>query len=144
MSHGKFSLSPSIYLFNIFTHDSLSDIATEVSWTEKNYPDLCMPISPCITLQWCFRDGKLVNLPWSLLVPGDVILLQPSQKIVAECCLLEVSCLSCKTYMHRHIHLSKTVLVPYLYIGSFHQICNRPDLFTCLFPNGWHTSTTLA
>lgn len=49
-----------------------------------------MPISPCITLQWCFRDGKLVNLPWALLVPGDIVVLQPSQKIVAECCLLEV------------------------------------------------------
>ncbi|ODN05210.1 hypothetical protein Ocin01_01491 [Orchesella cincta] len=67
----------------------LKDISSEVSWTEKNYPDLCMPISPCITLQWCFRDGKLVNLPWALLVPGDVVVLQPSQKIVAECCLLE-------------------------------------------------------
>lgn len=66
------------------------DISTEVCWTEKNYPDLCMPISPCITLQWCFRDGKLVNLPWALLVPGDIVVLQPSQKIVAECYLLEV------------------------------------------------------
>lgn len=37
------------------------------------------PFSPCITLQWTYRDSKLVNLPWSLLVKGDVILIRPGQ-----------------------------------------------------------------
>lgn len=39
-------------------------MASEILWEEKNYPDLFMPVSPCISLQWCYRDGKLVNLPW--------------------------------------------------------------------------------
>lgn len=48
-----------------------------INWTEFNYPDLCSPLSPCITLQWTYRDGKLVNLPWALLVKDDVILMRP-------------------------------------------------------------------
>ncbi len=26
-----------------------------------------------------FRDGKLVNMPWALLVKGDTVLLKPGQ-----------------------------------------------------------------
>ncbi|OXA57950.1 hypothetical protein Fcan01_07407 [Folsomia candida] len=63
-------------------------MASEILWEEKNYPDLFMPVSPCISLQWCYRDGKLVNLPWALLVQGDVIVLHAAQKIVADCELL--------------------------------------------------------
>lgn len=37
------------------------------------------PFSPCITLQWTYRDNKLINLPWALLVKGDVILVRPGQ-----------------------------------------------------------------
>lgn len=50
-----------------------------IHWTEKNYPDLYSPLSPCITLQWTFRDGKLVNLPWALLVKNDIILMKPGK-----------------------------------------------------------------
>jgi hypothetical protein len=66
-------------------------MASEILWEEKNYPDLFMPVSPCISLQWCYRDGKLVNLPWALLVHGDVIVLQAAQKILADCELIGVS-----------------------------------------------------
>jgi magnesium-transporting ATPase (P-type) len=69
----------------------LTEITAEIEWDEKNYPDLFMPMSPCITLQWCYRDGKLVNLPWALLVDGDVIVLQPAQKVVADCRMIEVN-----------------------------------------------------
>lgn len=48
-----------------------------IQWTQENYPDLCSPPSPCITLQWTYRDGKLVNLPWALLVKDDIILIRP-------------------------------------------------------------------
>lgn len=50
-----------------------------IHWTENNYPDLYSPLSPCITLQWTFRDGKLVNLPWALLVKDDIILMKPGK-----------------------------------------------------------------
>lgn len=51
----------------------------------KFYPNLNTPTSPCITLQWTFRDGKLVNLPAALLVTGDVILLNPGRTVPAKC-----------------------------------------------------------
>jgi hypothetical protein len=38
-----------------------------------------MPFSPSVTLQWTQRDGVLVNLPWALLVKGDIVLLKPGQ-----------------------------------------------------------------
>lgn len=60
-------------------------------WDETDYPDLYMPVSPCITLQWTYRDGNLVNLPWPLLVPGDVIVINPSHKIIAKCEVMSVS-----------------------------------------------------
>ncbi|XP_016662636.1 transmembrane protein 94 isoform X2 [Acyrthosiphon pisum] len=48
-------------------------------WKKENYPHLCMPFSPSVTLQWTQRDGVLVNLPWALLVKGDIVLLKPGQ-----------------------------------------------------------------
>lgn len=45
-----------------------------IEWKPEHYPNLYTPYSPCITLQWTYRDGKLVNLPWSLLVKDDIIL----------------------------------------------------------------------
>lgn len=43
------------------------------NWTADNYPNLCCPLSPCVTLQWTYRDGIIVNLPWALLVRGRLI-----------------------------------------------------------------------
>ncbi|KAJ8664808.1 hypothetical protein QAD02_006470 [Eretmocerus hayati] len=54
-------------------------------WTPENYPHLCSPLSPCITLQWTYRDGHMVNLPWSLLVDGDIIVIKPGQHAPGYC-----------------------------------------------------------
>lgn len=37
-------------------------------WKSVNYPHLCSPLSPCITLNWTYRDNMLVNLLTALLV----------------------------------------------------------------------------
>ncbi|KAF5269581.1 hypothetical protein FQR65_LT05919 [Abscondita terminalis] len=50
-----------------------------IMWEPDNYPNLLLPYSPCITLQWTYRDGHLVNLPWALLVQDDIILVRPGQ-----------------------------------------------------------------
>ncbi len=74
-------------------------------WTADNYPNLCCPLSPCVTLQWTYRDGIIVNLPWALLVRGrfeslenisflfmsfkyflgDHIIIRPGQVAPGEC-----------------------------------------------------------
>uniref|UniRef100_A0A1Q3FCQ9 Putative conserved plasma membrane protein n=1 Tax=Culex tarsalis TaxID=7177 RepID=A0A1Q3FCQ9_CULTA len=54
-------------------------------WTPFNYPHLCSPLSPCVTLQWTYRDGKIVNLPWALLVRGDHIVMRPGQVSPGTC-----------------------------------------------------------
>ncbi|XP_072762979.1 transmembrane protein 94 isoform X2 [Anoplolepis gracilipes] len=54
-------------------------------WKSKNYPHLCSPQSPCLTLQWTYRDGEIVNLPWALLVAGDIIVMKPGQQAPGYC-----------------------------------------------------------
>ncbi|XP_012258439.1 transmembrane protein 94 isoform X3 [Athalia rosae] len=54
-------------------------------WNIDNYPHLCSPLSPCLTLQWAYRDGQVVNLPWALLVAGDVIIIKPGQQVPGYC-----------------------------------------------------------
>lgn len=49
------------------------------SWLPENYPHICSPFSPCITLQWTYRDGQIVNLPWALLVKDDVVVIRAGQ-----------------------------------------------------------------
>lgn len=69
--------------------NELKECASHVMWSPANYPHLHSPISPCITLQWTVRDGIVVNLPWGLLVRGDVILLKPGQKVPGKCKVLQ-------------------------------------------------------
>lgn len=52
-----------------------------------------MPFSPSVTLQWTQRDGLLVNLPWALLVKGDIVLLKPGQTSPCHVSRLNVSIL---------------------------------------------------
>ncbi|XP_019880978.2 transmembrane protein 94 isoform X2 [Aethina tumida] len=59
--------------------DKLRKEIEKVEWKPENYPNLFTPFSPCITLQWTLRDNKLVNMPWSLLVKDDIILIRPGQ-----------------------------------------------------------------
>lgn len=54
-------------------------------WKPENYPHLCSPQSPCLTLQWTYRDGEIVNLPWALLVAGDIIVMKPGQQAPGYC-----------------------------------------------------------
>lgn len=54
-------------------------------WTPENYPNVCSPMSPCVTLQWTYRDGRIVNLPWALLVKDDVIVIRPGSVAPSEC-----------------------------------------------------------
>ncbi|XP_066546024.1 transmembrane protein 94-like [Amia ocellicauda] len=48
----------------------------QMSWMES-YVSLFSPCSDAVSLQWTYRDGRLVNLPVSLLVEGDIIALRP-------------------------------------------------------------------
>ncbi|XP_047738197.1 transmembrane protein 94 [Hyalella azteca] len=68
--------------------DLLALIKSEAGYTEwsaRHYPHLHSPQSPCISLQWCVRDGMVVNLPAALLVAGDTVMLRPGQKLMADC-----------------------------------------------------------
>uniref|UniRef100_A0A8C1PEG7 Transmembrane protein 94 n=1 Tax=Cyprinus carpio TaxID=7962 RepID=A0A8C1PEG7_CYPCA len=46
--------------------------------------DLFTPPSPAVSQQWTYRDGKLVNLPVSVLVEGDIISLRPGSEAPTE------------------------------------------------------------
>ncbi|MGH0117033.1 UNVERIFIED_CONTAM: hypothetical protein FKN15_024978 [Acipenser sinensis] len=48
------------------------------------YLNLFTPPSQSISVQWTYRDGRLVNLPVSLLVEGDIIALRPGQEAPAS------------------------------------------------------------
>lgn len=60
-------------------------------WKPTNYPHLSNPMSPCVSLQWTYRDGVVVNLPWALLVKGDFIVLRPGHISPGPCHELETS-----------------------------------------------------
>ena len=49
------------------------------------YPSLGLTESDSISLIWTYRDNEIVNLPWNLLVDGDVIMLGPSRVAPAGC-----------------------------------------------------------
>lgn len=54
-------------------------------WKSTNYPHLCSPMSPCISLCWTYRDHEIVNLPTVLLVENDVIVLRLGQVAPGNC-----------------------------------------------------------
>ncbi|BES99398.1 kiaa0195 [Nesidiocoris tenuis] len=89
------------------------------SWGPDNYPHLCSPYSPCITLQWTYRDGQLVNLPWALLCKGDTIVLRPGQPAPGSCMQennpnLILSCGEVYSPPQKHDHISTpTARVPF-------------------------------
>ncbi|XP_072932217.1 transmembrane protein 94 [Epargyreus clarus] len=65
--------------------ETLDEAIDKALWKENHYPHLCAPFSPCVILQWTYRDATIVNLPWSLLVEGDVIVLRPGQEVPGHC-----------------------------------------------------------
>lgn len=71
------------------TRDILDEIELAIplskDWKSINYPHLCSPMSPCITLCWTYRDNEIVNLPTVLLVKNDVIVLRLGQTAPGNC-----------------------------------------------------------
>ncbi|XP_040567190.1 transmembrane protein 94 isoform X2 [Lepeophtheirus salmonis] len=81
-----------------FILNKVQDHSKEISeWSKDNYPDLNTPYSSSIKLQWTQRDGYKVNLPWSLLVKGDLIYLRPGQEAPGLCKSLHHSTLTLKS-----------------------------------------------
>ncbi|XP_014661529.1 PREDICTED: uncharacterized protein KIAA0195-like isoform X2 [Priapulus caudatus] len=69
----------------------IEGLVGKCKWNASSYPALRMPLSPCITLQWTYRDGVIVNLPQTLLVHGDVIAMRPGYSAPARCRPLEMA-----------------------------------------------------
>ncbi|XP_030748034.1 transmembrane protein 94 isoform X2 [Sitophilus oryzae] len=65
--------------------DKLKREMNHINWKPENYANLYTPLSPCITLQWTYRDGHLIHLPWALLVKDDIILVKPGQICPGYC-----------------------------------------------------------
>lgn len=61
-------------------------------WKQDNYPHLYSPVSPCIALQWTYRDGAIVNLPWALLVRGDYIVMRSGHAAPGPCTEVNGKC----------------------------------------------------
>ena len=73
-----------------FLQSFLEEWRDKCDWKPENYPHIHSPQSPSITLQPTIRDGQIVNLPWALLVQGDVIILRPGQAAPGRCRSLKV------------------------------------------------------
>lgn len=71
-------------------HTFIKEWKEKCEWKAEIYPHIHSPQSPSITLQPTFRDGSIVNLPWALLVKGDVIALRPGQPSPGRCRNLKV------------------------------------------------------
>lgn len=69
----------------------LEEWKDKCNWKPENYPHIHCPQSPSITLQPTIRDGNIVNLPWALLVKGDVIVLRPGTPAPGRCRSIQVS-----------------------------------------------------
>ncbi|XP_047127529.1 transmembrane protein 94 isoform X2 [Hydra vulgaris] len=63
----------------------LSEIDETVTWSDNQYPSLTLPDSRSFTLVWTYRDGHVVNLPWNLVVEGDVIILGSGAVALTRC-----------------------------------------------------------
>jgi len=62
--------------------------ARQPAWEAENYPHLHTPLSASIVLQWTMRDNNLINLPWALLVKGDIVLIKPGQVAPGRCSII--------------------------------------------------------
>lgn len=60
-------------------------ITLSKDWKSINYPHLCSPLSPCISLVWTYRDNVLVNLPTALLVRGDKVVMRLGSNAPGDC-----------------------------------------------------------
>ena len=62
--------------------------AKQPPWNAENYPHLHTPLSASIVLQWTIRDSHIINLPWALLVKGDIVLMKPGQMAPGRCSII--------------------------------------------------------
>lgn len=53
----------------LILEDLKLSVTLSKDWKGINYPHLCSPLSPCISLVWTYRDNELVNLPTALVSP---------------------------------------------------------------------------
>lgn len=81
----KLSPLPSSFSRSFLPEDIRHSLTLSDSWTPENYPNVCSPVSPCVTLQCTYRDGEIRNLPWALLVKGDCIVMRPGQTAPGPC-----------------------------------------------------------
>ncbi|KAL3997907.1 putative integral membrane protein [Acanthocheilonema viteae] len=64
---------------------NILDILKSLKEEDFEYEHLYTPPSDAISLQWTHRDHKLVNVPWMLLVDGDIIELRAGQSSPCRC-----------------------------------------------------------
>ncbi|OTF79026.1 hypothetical protein BLA29_001591, partial [Euroglyphus maynei] len=95
-------------------HDCANNEQLMNQWaTHIFFANLTTPASPCITLQRTYRDDKLVNLPVSLLVKGDVIYLEPGHKAPADCRRIDKVIKRGKKLNDYHFHDGENGQFPY-------------------------------
>ena len=64
----------------------LKEVSPRLDWPgPQNYPHLHTPLTASVILQWTIRDREQVNLPWALLVKGDLIMMKPGQSAPGLC-----------------------------------------------------------
>ncbi|EFO21753.2 hypothetical protein LOAG_06732 [Loa loa] len=64
---------------------NILDILKSLKEENFEYEHLYTPPSDAISLQWTYRDHRLVNVPWMLLVNDDVIELRAGQSSPCRC-----------------------------------------------------------
>uniref|UniRef100_A0AAF5PZI1 Cation-transporting P-type ATPase C-terminal domain-containing protein n=1 Tax=Wuchereria bancrofti TaxID=6293 RepID=A0AAF5PZI1_WUCBA len=64
---------------------NILDILKSLKEENFQYENPYAPPSDAISLQWTYRDHKLVNVPWMLLIGGDVIELPAGQSSPCRC-----------------------------------------------------------
>lgn len=69
----------------LILEDIQLSITLSKDWKSINYPHICSPLSPCISLVWTYRDNELVNLPTALLVEGDYIVMRLGSSAPGNC-----------------------------------------------------------
>ncbi|KAM7348450.1 transmembrane protein 94-like protein l(2)k05819 isoform 3-T3 [Cochliomyia hominivorax] len=103
----------------------LAEVELCSEWQPHNYPHICCPLSPCVSLQWTYRDGVIVNLPWALLVKGDYIVLRPGHITPGPCAEVNGK----KTFNAHEIYGVAQITEPPVKPVAR---CPLPDLICCL------------
>lgn len=83
----------------LILEDIKLSITLSKDWKSKNYPHLCSPLSPCISLVWTYRDNELVNLPTALLVEGDIIVMRLGMTAPGKCREVNTKATKPKTFV---------------------------------------------